>query len=173
MQLRLQWTLRKNAATIITMTDALLEAVASLRQKRAEYVAAHKAKIAQIDSAIAAISELIEEPPPSKPNGTPLPLDFDAAIQRRLARPDGMRSKVVALAEEKNRDWSVREIINAYKDRGQPFEGAFEQIDRAMRAAIVHAVRKGQLVKTKPGRYKAAVYASPAELREAGQGVVK
>lgn len=120
-------------------TDDLAEAIAMLRQKRA----AHMEQVQRIDAALAALTVVIEKPGQSESalRGTP-----------RKAGSRTTRQKLVALLEEGDRDWSVREVIDEYVNRGDPFTGA--NPDSAIRAAIVTAVEKDEIFRCDLGRYK-------------------
>ena len=58
------------------------------------------------------------------------------------------------LLYEGGRDWSVNEILSEYQNRGTPVEA--KDPSNALRAAVAEANRAGTIVRTAPGRYRAA-----------------
>jgi hypothetical protein len=124
-------------------TDDLAEAIAMLRQKRA----AHMEQVQRIDAALAALTDVIEKP--GRGHEAPQGL-------QRTAGGLTTRQKLVALLDEGDRDWSVREVIDEYENRGDPFTGS--NPDSAIRAAIVTAVEKDEIFRQDVGRYKSTKF---------------
>jgi hypothetical protein len=61
------------------------------------------------------------------------------------------------LYEESDRDWSVNEILTEYESRGNPVTA--KDPSNALRAAVAEANKAGTIVRTVPGRYRAAAEA--------------
>lgn len=156
------------------MDDDLRDAIALLQRKRA----AHLAQVERIDAAVAALAAVIQEPE-EREAGQPQDITAadDPPARHGFARAvlatvgdlataqrqqvQSTRQKVVSLAEEADRHWSVGQMIAEYRRRGAPFSGA--NPDSAVRAAIVTAVDKGQLYRTAYGRYRATKFREAPE----------
>ncbi len=128
---------RPEGATLMAMaSDDFADALALLRQKRAT----HLEQLQRIESAINAL----------------LGLDQPEQPEPRAAGTRTTREMIVSLADEGDRDWTVREMIDEYAGRGEDFPGA--NPDSSIRAAIVVAVRKNQIFRTDSGRYKSTKF---------------
>jgi hypothetical protein len=71
-------------------------------------------------------------------------------VQQRLS----VRTLLLNLLEEADRDWSANEVLAEYERRGTPIHGA--DPSNALRAAISDANKAKQIVRTAVGRYKSA-----------------
>lgn len=72
-----------------------------------------------------------------------------------------VRTMVVQLLDERNRDWSAAEILAEYKNRGTPVHG--RDPSNALRAALADAKKRGMIVSTGVGRYKSVRFQKPAD----------
>jgi hypothetical protein len=80
------------------------------------------------------------------------PVNMSSALGRVIVRPS-VRSMMLALLDEQDRDWSAGEVLDEWEHRGQPIRGA--DPSNATRAAISESNKAGQIYRTSPGRYKA------------------
>lgn len=134
------------------MSDDLLDAIALLRRKRAD----HLAQVEKIDAALVALAEVIDEPE-QRQTGKASTNGLAARVVEKIeAQGQTTRQKIVSLAEEEDRNWSVGQMISEYNRRGAPFTGA--NPDSAVRAAIVTATQKDELYRTAHGRYRATKF---------------
>lgn len=116
-------------------TNPVAEALALLSQQRANLAD----ELKRVDEAINALKHLVgKRTAPSSPEQN---------------RPS-VRTKLVTLLEEEPRDWSAGEILSEYERRGDPVHG--QDPANALRAAFADAKKKGMIVSTSVGRYKAA-----------------
>ena len=138
------------------MPDTIIaEVLVVLRQKAAE----HDAEASRIREAIASLERL------SPPEDTRSPRAASAYDPRRPS----VRSMVVALLDEADRDWSASEIITEYTRRENPVHG--RDPANALRAALADAKKRGLIVPTGVGRYKAVKWAVPPERPEPDRGI--
>lgn len=125
-------------------TDPVDEALGLLRQKRRSLLE----NVGRVDEGIAALEKLS-----TRADRTP-------ALAHDPNRPS-VRTKVVRLLSEANRDWSAGEIIAEYKDRGDPIQGT--DPSNALRAALADAKKKGMIVPTGVGRYQSVKWVEQPE----------
>lgn len=140
------------------MTNADLEqTIETLRTKRAHYETEHRQRIEKLDAAISALQALIEESPIEAIVSVDASDDRRSYVRSLQRNGRGVRSKVVdLLTEHPERDWSVGEIIDEYDRRQEPFPGERKKVDPQIRAALVVAGKRDEVVRTTPGRYRAA-----------------
>lgn len=117
------------------MTLSLLETKRQLEARRNEVLQEAK----RLDAAIKAIANLTET--------TAAPSSSQA--KHRVS----VRTMLLRLLDEEDRDWSVNEIIDEYKKRKSPIPG--KGPSNALRAAIAEAYKVEQIFRTTTGRYKA------------------
>lgn len=130
--------------------DTLPSALTFLRDKRDEHVAEVK-RLTQAISAIEAVLAGDEPPSPNSVNG-------NGGSSATSERPS-VRVMALRLMEEADRDWSVPEILDEYERRGTPIVA--NDPDNALRAAVAEAHKKGQMIRTAVGRYKAKKWEKP------------
>jgi hypothetical protein len=125
------------------MADPVMEALDALKLRQADL----RAELKRIDSAITALAELVtvEVDSASAPNGQ----------SAQHPRPS-VRSMLVSLLDEEDRDWSVKEILAEYIDRGTPVHGT--RPDNSLRAAIVDAEKAAQIKRVSTGRYRSTKF---------------
>lgn len=116
-------------------TNPVGEALALLEQKQSSL----KSELAQVDEAVSALRKLVGK---ERPGGKTDP------------RRPSVRTKVVRLLEEEDRDWSAGEIIAEHQERGDPIQGS--DPPNALRAAFADAKKKGLIVSSGVGRYRSA-----------------
>lgn len=76
------------------------------------------------------------------------------------AKPErSIRTMALDLMNEKDRDWSVAEILDEYERRGTPVHG--KDPNNALRAAIADAHKAKVIFRTSIGRYKAVQFRHP------------
>src|SRR5437867_2049329 len=126
------------------MSEDLKDAIATLERKRA----VAQALVEKLDTALQLLRDLDDQPHASSPahanhtNGG-----------RPLARTGGsVRSKILRLANERDRDWSTAEIIEEFERRGDPIKATDPA--NAIRTAFAEAMKREQLVRTTTGRYR-------------------
>jgi hypothetical protein len=126
------------------MTDEnpVAAALALLGQKRATLAD----ELRQVDEAIASLEKLVGKKPRAKTTDRSGP---------------SVRTKLVTLLEEEPRDWSAGEILQEYKRRGDPIQGA--DPSNALRAAFADAKKKGMIYSTSVGRYMASTWIGTGE----------
>lgn len=120
--------------------NPVAEALDLLKLRRA----AINEELAQVEEAIAALSRVGRSAQVVEP-----------------ARRSGqsVRTKVIALLEEDNRDWSTSEIIDEYERRGDPIKAL--DPTNSVRSAMAKARVKGTLLQMATGRYKHAMWEDP------------
>jgi len=128
--------------------DPVRDAVRALKQRKQDLTQ----EMRRVDQALSALTGLSEQdgrgPAPQRPKGAP-------SVRVML---------LTLLREDYDRDWSVAEIMAEYQKRGTPIHGT--KPENALRAAITDAHKREQILRTAPGRYKAATSDSP---RSSGQ----
>lgn len=128
--------------------DPVVDALATLRSKRDELTA----QISRYDEAIRTLSELVDGA--VTPTG-PTPGASFVATSISPESNTGKSVRVMMLDlmhEDRDRDWSVNEILDEYQRRGTPVHG--KDPNNALRAAIADAHKAGTIVRTTTGRYK-------------------
>jgi hypothetical protein len=131
--------------------DALTQALSLLRQSRSDATA----ELARIEDAIRALENLSKK---ASTRTAPQPL-LPGLLPGR-----SVRTMMLNLLDEGDRDWSVAEILAEYQHRGTPVHG--KDPDNALRAAIADAYKAGTIARTSIGRYSSARWPKPGE--EAG-----
>lgn len=139
--------IRVGGCIVVDMSspNPVVDALAFLKQRRAELVAAHEAALAPIDEAINALTDLT-----TGGSTTPPVVSY--------TRPS-VRTMLLALLNESDQDWSTDEILSAYTSRGTPVHGKNPNL--ALRAAIADSHKAKEIVRTTRGRYKAARWTAP------------
>lgn len=120
----------------MTEENPVAAALELLAKKRASL----SDELRQVDEAIASLEKLVGKRAPAT-----------AGYDRN--RPS-VRTKLVTLLEEQDRDWSAGEVLDEYERRGDPVHG--QDPANALRAALADAKKRGMIVRTDVGRYKAA-----------------
>lgn len=123
--------------------DAIAEARDILVQRRDELTS----ELSRITQALEALT------------GVGMPPNGDGIVR---APSQSVRSMLLALLDESNRDWSTYEILAEYQRRGTPIHGA--DPNNALRSAISDANKATQVFRTTPGRYKAIKWKAPDTL---------
>lgn len=131
--------------------DPVEEALELLRQKQRSLIE----EVNRVEEAITALEKL------SPKTGRVPSRSYDPN------RPS-VRTKVVALLEEAARDWSAGEIIAEYRRRAEPIQAT--DPSNALRAALADAKKKGMVVSTAVGRYKAAKWQSAEQPDQTSDG---
>ena len=119
-----------------TERDPITEALELLRQRRQALMA----EVERLETAITALEGSATATPPESSRPDP----------NRLS----VRAMAVALMEEGDRDWAAGEILEEYRRRGTPVHG--RDPSNALRAALADAKKRGHIVSTGLGRYRAA-----------------
>lgn len=128
------------------MPDPIEQALMALRQREAEL----DAETDRVRRAIASLESLVPSDE-TQPQRAPSAHDPN--------RPS-VRTMLVNLLDEEDRDWSAAEILAAYRRRGNPVHG--KDPSNALRAALADAKKRGMIVATGVGRYKAGKWAALA-----------
>lgn len=121
--------------------DAVVDALAVLQQRRDEALM----EVQRIEAAITSLVGLVR---PAAVRGDVL--DF------KDGRPS-VKAMMQKLLDEAARDWSVKEILDAYRERGTPIQA--KSPSNALRAALTEASKANQVVRTNIGRYQSARWA--------------
>jgi hypothetical protein len=132
------------------------QAVSALRVRREALVE----QIKKIDIAIQALDDVA-----AGPQGQ-LPLQNQPEEAGQAVRGRGVRSRVLKLLEEYDRDWSSSEIVEAFQNRNDAL--AVSSPNSSVRTALSVLYQTDRAVKTTPGRYRAMKFAlarSPASGR--------
>ncbi|MGH9278452.1 MAG: hypothetical protein ACRD12_10175 [Acidimicrobiales bacterium] len=136
------------------MNREVTDAIAFFRRSR-EHFAAKRDQLTQVvdklDEMIGVLNGLAD--------------DDEVEVEFRLETPAprrrSVRTMVLTLLDEEDRDWSVGEILAAYERRGTPVHGA--DPNNALRAALADAKKRGMVISTAVGRYKSARWAQASE----------
>jgi len=100
-------------------------------------------EVQRIDEAIAALEQLL----PLRFTFVPIP---DELVTLRTS----VKTMMLRLLMETDRDWSVNEILEEYRNRGNPVQA--KDPSNALRAAVAEANKAGTIFRTTVGRYKAS-----------------
>ncbi|MGO8826168.1 MAG: hypothetical protein ACLQU9_13145 [Acidimicrobiales bacterium] len=125
-------------------TDPIHDAILALEAKRD----ALTGEVNRLTQAISALLALGEVGAPQPPMASPRPV---------VVPPSGrlsVKQMMLQLLYEQDRDWNVNEILAEYQKRGTPIQA--KDPSNALRAAVAEANKAGDIVRTTPGRYKAA-----------------
>lgn len=128
------------------MSDPIEEALTFLRQRAAE-----------LDDERSRVADAITNLEQYLPGGSSRP--SRAPSSHDPNRPS-VRTMVVSLLEEADRDWSASEILTEYRRRGTPVHGV--DPSNALRAALADAKKRGMIVSTGVGRYRSARFTKSA-----------
>lgn len=128
------------------MPDAVNSALKALRSKRHEL----QDELGRVEQAINALAALAPGEPTPGGNG-----GATRSAAEPPARPS-VRTMLVSLLDEENRDWSAAEVLAEYERRGTPVHGASP--DNALRAAMVDASKAGQIERVATGRYRSTKF---------------
>lgn len=120
------------------MSVSLLETKRQLEARRTEIQEEAK----RLDAAITALVNLT-----AKTSHAP------SSVGAGRARV-GVKTMMLRLLGEEDRDWSVNEIIVEYTKRKTPVQG--KSPSNSLRAAIAESYKAGQVFRTTTGRYKAS-----------------
>jgi len=121
--------------------DPVEEAIQLLQKRRTQALA----EVERIDNALTQLGR-----PTPRPQALPGPYSFQLPPER----PMSVRSMLIALLRETDRDWNVAEILAEYEQRGTPVHG--KDPENALRAAVNEAYKAGQIIRTSHGRYRIA-----------------
>ncbi len=135
----------------MTEDDPILEALTALRHRREEAMQ----EVQRIETAIASLELLVPVAAP--------PLFIPPPSEVEWPRPSA-KSLMMRLMLEGDRDWSVPEVIQEYENRGITFQ--VKDPNNALRAAVAEENKKGTILRTAPGRYKAAKWTSAQDQLE-------
>jgi hypothetical protein len=127
-------------------TDPIADAIERLRQGRQEAIQ----EVRRIEMAIANLEQLRQQPAASVPNPEEL-----------VGTRPSVKSMMLQLLVESDRDWSVAEVLAEYDRRGFPIQA--KDPKNALRAAVAEANRDGAIFRTALGRYKSAKWYPAAE----------
>jgi hypothetical protein len=135
------------------MSNELADAITALQRRRADAMKVVE-KYDQALKALRALGDLDDDSSISlhAPSST-------AEIQATAPRPSSpsVMTRAVRLLEERNRTWTVAQIIDEYERRDDPITAA--DPDNALRTALSTATKNGRLERVGPGVYRAAKFA--------------
>lgn len=126
----------------MTNVDPVVEAMRVLERRRTEALE----EVKRLDMAIVALSNLTTAPA----SELPAPVFVEHSP---IPRPS-VKTMMLALLGESDRDWSVNEVLAEYESRGTPVQA--QDPSNALRAAVAEANKVGQIFRTATGRYKAS-----------------
>lgn len=130
--------------------DSVDEARALLRQSRQRLLGQR----ADIDSELSRIDAALEALTPVGTPGVP-------KVPRAPDAQPSVRTMLLTLLGEENRDWNAQEVVDEYERRGSPVHG--KDPLNSVRAAIVDAEKRGLILRTTRGRYKSTKWSSAVE----------
>ena len=138
------------------MSNEFQDAIRVIRKKRADAVDV----VRKYDEALKVLIELDMEPHVATASAQgPTPI--------RPAPKNGLSAidKVIRLMDEANRPWTVAEILDEYKRRGDPFES--KNPKNAIRTALIDALKRGKVNRLATGVYLSAQHPIPSTSAEA------
>jgi len=127
-------------------TDPIADAIERLRQGRQEAIQ----EVQRIEMALANLEQLRHQPARAVSNPEEL-----------VGTRPSVKSMMLQLLVEANRDWSVSEVLAEYERRGFPVKA--KDPKNALRAAVAEANRDGAIFRTAIGRYKSAKWYPSSE----------
>lgn len=131
------------------MSNELRDAIAVLQRKRADAMAV----VSKLDEALRVLRELDSDTPGG---GGGSPGSGSAAPTAKLATSPSVLTRVVRLAEERNRTWTVAQILDEFERRDAPVQA--KAPTNATRTALSAATQQGKLVRLQAGVYRAAKF---------------
>ena len=99
--------------------------------------------------------QTVTEEPPSPKEEPPSPKEEPPSPK---AQPPSVKTLMLELMAEGDRDWSTNEILTEYDSRGTPVHG--KDPGNAIRAALAEALKAEQIIRTQVGRYKSQEWAA-------------
>ena len=143
------------------MTD-LHDAIVLIERQRAQAMAL----VEQYDFALGVLRDLLKAGPLAEQLVPPERLPgLETVTPRPETRArESVRSRVLALMDEDDRDWSTKELIGAFERRGAPLIAT--NVGNSVRTALSTATDEGLIFRTAPGRYKSGRFAGTMTAEE-------
>jgi len=147
--------------------DPLAQTLVDLRKQLAEHrsiAADHRIKVTEHQ-----VAAVTEDAAAGRLERAIAAMEEPGVTEARVVEPpsgrESVRSMLLRLLNEEDRDWSTAEILAEYSRRGTPIHG--KDPNNALRAALAEAKKAAQIVSTGVGRYRAIKWAVEQGARDA------